>query len=417
MRDWDDFRAAASHWYVPAQNLVYADAQGNIGYQTPGDIPIRSGYSGRFPVPGWDSAYDWTGSIPFEALPSAYNPEAGFVVTANNAAIGPQYPFLLTDDWDYGYRADRITDLLTQATAGAGTIDAERMAAIQLDTYNANAATLVPRMAESVAADLEGETAQAFALFDDWDFTDDRDSAAAAYFSAFWRQLQEPLYNDELPPDARSSGTDRWWLVTDQLWDTPDDPWWDDTRTPQREDRDDTVRAALESAAEELVDRFGTDTGEWSWGAMHTLTVVANPFGASGIAPLEWIFNRGPVELPGAGELVNAIAWDASVTCDPALDETDADDADSGDAACAGAPAVQPAYQVSWVPSFRSVLDFADPDSAVWVHLTGASGHAFHPNYDDQLPLWAAGQTLPWVFSRNAVEARAVDTLTLQPAA
>lgn len=147
---------------------------------------------------------------------------------------------------------------------------------------------------------------------------------------------------------------------------------------------------------------------------MHTLTVVAGPFGASGIGLLERIFNRGPVELGGGKAVVNALGWDASVSCDPALDGTDADDVDSDDPLCADAPAV--AYHVSAIPSFRSVTDFADLDASTWVHLTGASGHTFHKHYDDQLDLWATGQTLPWAFTQSAVEAAAEDTLTLQPA-
>jgi penicillin amidase len=202
----------------------------------------------------------------------------------------------------------------------------------------------------------------------------------------------------------------------DALWQTPDDPWWDDAATPEKEDRDATVAAALTAAAAELTQRFGSDTADWSWGQMHTLEVVANPFGKSGIAPIEWLFNRGPVELGGGKGIVNAVGWDASVTCDPALDETDADGVDSDDPECADAPAVQPAYHVNWIPSFRSVVDFADFDSSTWVHLTGASGHTFHPHYDDQLEPWSQGGTLPWAFTQAAVEAAAQDTLTLSPA-
>ena len=124
MSSWEEFRAAAPNWAVPAQNLVYADVEGNIGYQTPGSDPGPPGYSGKYPVPGWDSTYGWDGFIEFDALPNMLNPESGLVITANNAAIGEQYPYLLTDDWDYGYRAQRITDLLAQATAGRPTIDA-----------------------------------------------------------------------------------------------------------------------------------------------------------------------------------------------------------------------------------------------------------------------------------------------------
>ena len=223
MSNWEEFRTAAAQWNVPAQNLAYADAEGNIGYQTPGQIPIRSGYSGKYPVPGWDSTYDWTGFIEFDALPNMLNPDSGLVITANNAAIGEQYPYLLTDDWDYGQRAQRITDLLEQATAGGKKLDAAALSAIQLDTYNTNAATLVPRMLSSVSG-LDEQTAKAFALFEGWDFHDDVDSASAAYFNAFWRNLQEPLFNDELSADSRSTGGGRWWVVVDELWAAPRRP-------------------------------------------------------------------------------------------------------------------------------------------------------------------------------------------------
>jgi penicillin G amidase len=405
MSNWDEFRAAAQYWNVPAQNLAYADAEGNIGYQTPGQIPIRSGYSGKYPVPGWDSSYDWTGFIEFDALPNMLNPDSGVVITANNAAIGEQYPYLLTDDWDYGQRAQRISDLLDAATADGKKVDAAALSAIQLDTYNTNAATLVPRMLTSVSG-LDEQTAKAFALLEGWDFHDDVDSAPAAYFNAFWRSLQEPVFNDELDADSRSTGGGRWWVVVDDLWQRPNDPWWDDTTTPEKEGRDATVKAALTAAAGELIDRFGADTADWSWGQMHTLEVVANPFGASGIAPIEWLFNRGPVELGGGKGIVNAVGWDASVTCE-------GEEADEPE--CADAPTVQPAYHVNWIPSFRSVVDFADFDSSTWIHLTGASGHTFHPHYDDQLEPWAQGQKLPWPFTQAAVEAAAEDTLTLNP--
>jgi penicillin amidase len=405
MENWDEFRAAAANWAVPAQNLAYADVEGNIGYQTPGVIPIRSGYSGKYPVPGWDSEFGWEGFVNFDALPSMLNPEGGLVVTANNAAIGDQYPFLLTDDWDYGFRAQRISDLLEEATAGSATVDARDLSAIQLDTFNAVAATLVPRMQDTVEG-LDERAAAAFALFDGWDFHSDADSAASAYFNAFWRTLQDPLYNDELGVDARSNGGDRWWYVTDQLWNEPDDPWWDDVATPERESRDQTVAASLTAAATELTDRLGDDPADWTWGELHTLEVIANPFGASGIKPLEWIFNRGPVQLGGGSSIVNANGWDASVSC---LNE------EAEEAYCADAPTVQPAYRVNWIPSFRSVTDFADLDNSTWIHLTGASGHAFNRHYYDQLDLWAQGETLPWFFTEPAVQAAAQDTLTLQP--
>ncbi|MGZ8803921.1 MAG: penicillin acylase family protein, partial [Microbacterium sp.] len=85
--DFDDFRSAAALFDVPAQNLVYADVDGNIGYQTPGSLPIRGAGDGFMPQPGWDSAYAWQGYIPFEELPTSYNPPEGYIVTANNAIV------------------------------------------------------------------------------------------------------------------------------------------------------------------------------------------------------------------------------------------------------------------------------------------------------------------------------------------
>ena len=123
--DWAGFRAAVALFEVPAQNITYADADGNIGYQAPGRIPVRGKGDGRWPAPGWDSAYDWKSFIPFAALPSSYNPAGGYLVTANQAVVDSSYPYLLTNDWAYGYRSRRIQDLVEQATAGGGKLSVD----------------------------------------------------------------------------------------------------------------------------------------------------------------------------------------------------------------------------------------------------------------------------------------------------
>ena len=115
--DWASFREAVSAFAVPAQNIVYADRDGHIGYQAPGLVPIRkSGNDGRQPQAGWLSENDWTGDfVPFDGLPNVLDPDEGFVVTANQAVIGPDYPYFLTADWDQGYRSERIRDLVEEA--------------------------------------------------------------------------------------------------------------------------------------------------------------------------------------------------------------------------------------------------------------------------------------------------------------
>ena len=117
--DWTSFRAAAAQFEVPAQNIVYADTDGNIGYQSPGRIPMRGKGDGTWPAPGWDRDYDWKHYIPFAELPSVFNPAEGFIVTANQAVVGAQYRYLLTRDWSYGYRSQRIVDMISARTSAA----------------------------------------------------------------------------------------------------------------------------------------------------------------------------------------------------------------------------------------------------------------------------------------------------------
>jgi penicillin amidase len=383
-KDWEGFRAAAEKLAVPAQNLIYADVDGNIGYQAPGQIPIREGYDGKWPVPGWDSRYQWKGYIPFTALPTVLNPKEGFIATANNAVIGPQYPFFLTDDWSYGSRSQRIVDRLQAATADGKKVDPDTMRSIQWDSRNELAAFLAPKLQTLPVSD--GSKA-ALALLDGWDFSMPADSAAAAFFNAVWRQMTSRMFDAAADTELiHSSGGDRYWNVIYDIWDTPDDFWWDDRTQAGTQTRDETLKASIDGAVAELNGLQGSDPQKWSWGAMHTLLLKNQTLGDSGIGPIEAIFNRGPIETSGSESVVLATGW------------TPVD-----------------GYTVDWVPSMRQVIDVSNFDNSTWVNLTGASGHAYNAHYDDQNDAWRTGEQYPWVFSRAAVEAAAVDTLTLQP--
>jgi penicillin amidase len=377
-RDWESFRQAARYFAVPAQNLLYADVDGNIGYQSPGLIPIRGAGDGTYPVPGWDPAYDWTGFIPFDELPSVFNPEEGWIVTANQAVVGPEYPYLLTQDWSYGFRSQRIVEMLADRLA-AGPIDAEAIRRMQFDNDNGIAPTFVAALRR-----LPDRPAAADLLFD-WDFQQGVDSAAGALFNVFYRHLLLSTF-DELPEGRGLDGDDRWWIVFDRLLDEPSSPWWDDTSTPEVEGRDDILARALADAVAELTASQGDDPTKWRWGALHTLTLTHATFGSSGIAPIEWLFNRGPGETAGGSAIVNATGWEPLE-----------------------------GYEVTWVPSMRMIVDLSNLDNSRWVQLTGNSGHAFHPNYVDQFELWRTGQDLPMYWERASIEAAATHTLTLRP--
>jgi penicillin amidase len=367
-RDWEGFRAALADFAVPGQNVVYADVDGHIGYQSTGRWPVRAGGDGRAPAPGWTSATAWTGTVPYEEMPAVLDPDRGWIVTANNAVDTAP----VTYDWSRGYRSQRIRDLLTEAVA-AGPVDAAAMGRIQTDSrISFLADDLAPALLAADPAGAEGLRG--------WDGQHDVDSAPAALASAAWRHLLRRTFDDELTGDARPAGGDRWFEVVRRLLRAPDDPFWDDTGTPAREGRDDALRAALADARTEL----GDDPVRW--GELHRLALTHATLGTSGIGPVEWLFNRGPYEVGGSRDAVDASSWDA-----------------------------REGYAVTAVPSMRMVVDLADLDASRWIDHTGVSGHAFHPHYADQTERWARGETLPMPFTAAAVEAAAQRTLRLTP--
>ncbi len=392
--DWTSFKAAAAQFTVPAQNMVYADVDGNIGYQSPGQIPIRTKGDGRWPAPGWDSAYDWQGYIPFAQLPSEENPSDGYFATANQAVINPDtYLPFLTDDWSYGYRSQRIADMITAASSGGQKISVADVQKMQFDTRNDFAAQIVPTL---LSEHLTGGVAKAQALLQDWDFQQPADgatgtaaaksSAAAAYFNQFWHDLVGLTF-DEIPAADRPDGGDRWFTVFDGLFADPTNAWWDNASTPQVETRDDIVTQALVSAAKELSTSQGVDPSAWRWGKINTLTIENQSLGTSGIAPIEWLFNYGPVGVPGGCDVVVASCSDLS----------------------------QSFGVVDSLPSMRMIVDMSNLDASRWVQLVGESGHAFSSHYHDQLDLWLNGETLPMRWNEDSIKSEAEDTLTLTP--
>ncbi|WP_022869669.1 penicillin acylase family protein [Yaniella halotolerans] len=375
--NFGDLRQAAAEFEVPGQNLIYADRQGNIGYQAPGTLPIRGAGDGYLPQPGWDSAYDWQGTIPFEDQPVSYNPDSGYIVTANNAIINDDYEYFLSRDWDYGHRVARIDEVL-QPMLEAGSVTVDDMAELQMD----NEFPAPDSLQEAYASiDVDDEDVQeVLKLLADWDGQNDPDSAGAAFANVLWNHVTHAMVRTQetdIPRDDQS----RYAVFFQAQLEDPDSEWWGDSQ-------EQLLKAAAVSAHGELVDEQGSNSQDWNWGDLHALTLTHESFGTSGIAPIEALFNRGPYPVGGGSGVVNATGWD--------LDE---------------------GYATSTVPSMRMVIDVDDWDQSVWHNLTGTSGHAFHPNYTDQAGDWAEGTQYPWNYSADAVNNATQDTLVLQPSA
>ena len=380
-QNFDDFRYAASLFDVPAQNLIYADTDGNIGYQTPGRLPIRGAGDGWMPQPGWDSAYDWTGFIPFDELPVSYNPNSGYIVTANNAIVTDDYSYFLSRDWDYGYRAARIAHLL-ERRAAAAPLTADDMREIQMDNEMWIGKQLATAMSD-VEVSGAGPT-EAVGLLTAWDAQNAASSSAAAYANVLWSNLVQNIFAEREQP-LPIDGQGRLFTVVADLLENPSDPLWVNEQIDV-DGMEQMLALSAEEAYDELAAAQGTTVSRWNWGQLHAITLTSDTLGSSGIAPVEALFNRGPYPVSGGASVVNATGWELGVS-----------------------------YATTTVPSMRMVVDLSDFDASTWNHLTGASGHAFDAHYTDQTADWAAGIQKPWAFSTKAVKAATVDTLVLTP--
>ncbi|MEU3659395.1 penicillin acylase family protein [Streptomyces sp. NPDC032940] len=425
-KDWDSFREAAALFDVPSQNLVYADTEGHIGYTLPGQIPIRAqGHDGSVPAPGWSSKYRWTGKyIDDDELPYEFDPDRGYIVTANQAVIDEdKYPYTLTTDWGYGTRSQRITALIEQKIKDGGKISTDDMRQMQLDNSSEIARLLVPQLLKIDVADKDVREAQK--LLEGWDYTQDADSAAAAYFNAVWRNILKLAFGNKLPKElrvegqclwvdpvnstgpadevgkvyecgqrdadqAQPDGGDRWFEAVRTLMEDPKSDWWttpaNGTRKGADHNRDDLFKRAMVDARWELTAKLGKDIDTWNWGRLHRLFLKNQTLGTEGPGFVKYALNRGPWKLSGGEAAVNATGWNA-----------------------AGG------YGVVWVPSMRMVVNLGDLDKSRWINLTGASGHAYSAHYTDQTDKWADGELLPWSFSAKAVDDSTSDTLVLKP--
>jgi penicillin amidase len=398
--DFEGFREALAGYGSPSQNFVYADVDGNIGYQFPGLVPLRNGAPTGDRIRDGASADDeWGGYIPFELLPWQFNPPSGVIVTANNAAVDATYPFFVADDWDPGYRAQRITDLL--AAAPEGSLTAADLRSIQVDTYLLRADRAIPLLlAEAKPATADGQ------LLADrirgWDRTCGVDSTGCAAYVAAEFVLTRAIFEDELGPIAKDyvGSTSSWQGLLAVLAD-PASPWWDDVSSAEVEQARDVIARALDATAANLRERVG-EPGRWTWGRLHTVDFREQSLGLSGIGPLEWYFNSGPRQVPGVdGAIFNNYYQPWRAFSDP----TDPDYVPAG---------LDSVFTVSNGPSYRLTIDMSDLDAARIIITTGQSGNPFDRHYGDLIDDWASGDTVPLPFSWDAVEASAASTLTLE---
>ena len=398
---YDDFRAALSVYGSPAQNFVYADVDGHIGYQLPGAIPIRTGGGASLrPAPG-DGSADWLGTVAFDELPRLLDPPSGMIVTANNAMTDPAAAGAIGGEFDPGDRALRAIQLL-EAAAATGGVSTDEMARIQLDDLVLRGTRIVPLLERTAPATVDGRL-----LLDRvraWDGHCGVESVGCAAYMALEYGLQRELLDPRLGLDlAREyiGGASAWPALVGLL-GRPNDAWWDDPGTAARENAATVTSRAFDRVGRELRAAFGSPV-RWTWGRLHTVTFQEQTFGTSGIGPLEWYFNAGPFPAAGAAGALNATNY--------RMRRAYPDPAD---------PAFRPVgiervFDVTNLPSYRQVFDLQDLDGGRFVQTTGNAGNPFDRHYGDLIDDWLAGRLVPLWFTPDAVADHAVTTLTLTP--
>jgi len=385
--NWKDFHEAVGLWDVPGQNFVYADVDGNIGYQASGKTPIRvADHLGTVPVPGWTGENEWQGFVPYDAMPYALNPPAGFVATANNKITPDGYPYILVRDWYDGFRAQRITDML-KASDKLTLVDMEK---IQADTYSLPAEHLRPYMlAVQPQNDLQ---TRAISELKNWDLRLEADRVGAGIYEVWFWYLVTDTVGDEMGDDLLNTylagGYQRHSsqvapLMINLMAD-PENKLWDDSKTPAIEKRDDIIRRSLQDALDYLTKNCGSNMAGWQWGCLHKIT-FKHQFNNTPV--LNQFFN-GPT-MPARGDrfTVDAAAFNAS----------------------------QP-FQMVHGSSQRLLVDLGNLDNSLGILTSGESGQALNPHRDDNMQKWQDVEYNPLFFAQTSVDASADTTLMLMPA-
>jgi penicillin amidase len=371
---WKEFLEACSYNRMPSENMVWADIDGNIGYQVVGIAPRRPNWSGLVPVPG-DGRYEWDGYLPIKALPHVFNPEKGFFNTSNNYLIPPGWPFqeALHYLWADPYRGASVAEFL-----GSGRLFAvSDMVQLQNSDLSIPARSLVPLLSGLMLANPVSRQAQGRLLH--WNFVLDQDSVPAGIYEMLQRRLRENIRALVVPKEAQAflgplSMTKMIaWLYA------PDGRFGPDPIAG----RNALLEKSLDEAVSELTKRLGPDLEKWKLGAYHH-ALIYHPMSSALEPELRAKFDVGDLPRGGDAYTVTATSGEDNQTVGG---------------------------------SFKIVADTGNWDSSVGLNNPGQSGDVNSPHYRDLYQLWAQGKYFPIFYSRPKVESVTEETLVLEPAA
>lgn len=362
-RNWQEFTKALARFPGPAQNVVYADRDGNIGYHAAGRLPIRRSFQGDLPVDGSSGNFEWEGYIPFEQLPSAYNPPNGFIVTANQNPFPADYPYRVTGRFASPYRSNQIRAML-KAHNGLKPQD---MLKIQKDVYSGFSAYL----AKSIVAAWDRRKAnnpdllEAVQLLRSWNGQMDKDESAPLIAALVFQYLRKAMAEIASPGNGALYDTQMSVAMVERLLRERPTGWF--------RDYDETLIRCLVDAVDEGRRMQGRYVNKWVYGRYLRLT-IEQPVGHHLPWFLPQYFDVGPVPMSGGSTTVKQTTQKLG-------------------------------------PSERFTADFANWDNSLLNVPIGESGHVLSSHYKDQWNAYYYGTSFTLPFDKADVK----NTIVFQP--
>ncbi len=385
-------RKAARNFTAPSQNLVLADKNG-IALLTIGKMPKRNPDHtslGRIPSQGWLTRNRWQGYFDFDTNPSVENPDSGIVVNTNNKLTDEAFPNHFSYLWGDTQRINRLAKLLNTPAVHTR----ESFIEAQNDTVSYTARSILPLIARELwfssakapVGTPEYMQQTALELLASWNGEMDQHLPEPLIFAAWLRNLQRRLASDELGPLIEKFPRPDPVFIERVFRNMNGAAQWCDIRPSSRiETCTDIARMSLDDALLELSEKYGPHVDNWRWGQAHLAHQDHEVLGK--IPLLSWLVNIRQETSGGDNTLQRARMSSTGKT----------------------------PYANVHAAGFRAVVDFADPDSSVYIISTGQSGHPLSEHYDDLAQLWRRGEYIPMSLDPQLARGGAVGVTTLSP--
>ena len=370
---WKEFRDACNYSHIPGENMVWADSQGNIGWQAVGIAPVRNNFSGLVPVPG-DGRYEWDGYLPIIKKPNDFNPEKGYIATANQNVTPNSYEHwnAIGYSWSDPYRGNRVNEVLSQGKK----MTMNDMKALQVDYTSLPAMQLVP-LIEPI--EFSGKAAEAKAMLLKWNHILDPNSIEAAIYTT-WEEEMWTACEKRFIPDAAKPYITSIQLKTLIDWLTTPNKKFGPQPTQAR---DLLVREAFENAISILENKLGPDLTKWQYGQPNLKhTYMGHALGNAVNDSLKEQLNLGPLPRGGNGYTPGS----------------------TGNA-----------LQQRSGASFRMIVNTGDWDATLGTNGPGQSGDPESPLYKNLFESWAKDQFFPVYYSKKKIDSVAIERLILKP--